>query len=113
MEECVFCKIIRGQIPGDRVLEDDRFIAIHDINPKAPVHVLVMPRAHLVSLNEIEGAGSCFGQDMLTFVARVAEAVGVRQSGYRVVTNSGPDAGQEVDHLHLHVLGGRPLRSFW
>lgn len=113
MEECIFCKIIRGEIPSERVLEDDSFIAIRDINPKAPVHVLVIPRDHLRSLDEIDAWESPHGQDLLSFIVRVAETSGVRESGYRVVTNAGPDAGQEVDHLHLHVLGGHPLRGFW
>jgi histidine triad (HIT) family protein len=113
MEECIFCKIIRGEIPSDRVLEDDRFVAIRDIAPKAPVHILVIPREHLTSLDDLEDAQSPLGHDLLVFTARAAKAAGVRESGYRVVTNSGPDAGQEVDHLHLHILGGRPLRGFW
>lgn len=109
MNECIFCKIIRGEIPATFVLEDDEFVAFPDINPKAPVHLLVMPRAHVRSVNEVSGLDGGFGQRLLSFVAAVAAGAGVGESGYRVVINNGPDAGQEVDHLHVHVLGGREL----
>jgi histidine triad (HIT) family protein len=113
MEDCIFCKIIRGDIPSDRVLEDDHLVAIRDINPRAPVHILVIPKEHVESLHDLDGWEPSRSHGLLSFTAQVAEAMGVKESGYRVVSNTGPDAGQEVDHLHLHVLGGHPLRGFW
>lgn len=111
--DCIFCKILAGEIPGGRVLEDEEFVAIRDINPKAAVHVLVMPREHIASLDEVGGwADRCTGQRMLEFVVRVAGELGIRESGYRVITNTGPDSRQEVDHLHLHVIGGERLGDF-
>ncbi len=111
--DCIFCKIIAGDIPGERVLEDDEFLAIRDIAPKAASHVLVMPREHLPSLDEVgrwDADGK--GQRLLDFTVRVADVLGIRGSGYRVVTNVGADAGQVVDHLHLHVMGGDRLGEF-
>lgn len=111
--DCIFCKILTGDIPGERVLEDDAFVAIRDINPKAAVHVLVMPREHIASLDEVgrwEDEGT--GQRMLEFVVQVAGVLGIRESGYRVITNTGSDSRQEVDHLHLHVMGGERLGDF-
>ena len=105
----MFCKIARGEIPSQIVLEDDLFLAFRDINPKAPVHLLVIPREHLRSLDEIDRWREGEGHDLLSFVVRAADAAGVRESGYRVITNVGADAGQEVEHLHLHILGGGPL----
>jgi histidine triad (HIT) family protein len=109
MNECIFCKIVRGDIPAAFALQDSEFVAFPDINPKAPVHLLVMPRAHVRSLNEVAAQDAGFGQRLLAFVASAAASVGVGQNGYRVIINNGPDAGQEVDHLHIHVLGGREL----
>jgi histidine triad (HIT) family protein len=113
MMDCIFCKIIAGSIPSERVLEDDGFVAIRDIHPKSAIHVLVMPRAHVRSLNDVAGwHDDATGQRLLEFVVRVAGMLGIRDSGYRVITNAGPDSGQEVDHLHLHVMGGERLGDF-
>jgi histidine triad (HIT) family protein len=109
MGDCIFCKIIRGEIPGDVVLEDEEFLAIRDIAPKATHHVLVMPREHVPSLNEVGAWTDGRGQRLLAFTARVADSVGVADSGYRVISNVGADGGQEVMHLHFHVLGGERL----
>ncbi len=107
MEECIFCKIGRGEIPATLVYEDDFVVAFDDISPQAPVHTLVVPRAHVQSLNdEIDGellAG------IFAAVPRVAEIKGVRKSGYRVIVNNGPDANQTVLHLHVHVMGGKAM----
>jgi histidine triad (HIT) family protein len=113
MDDCVFCKIARGEIPSQRVLEDDSFLAFNDIDPRAPVHILVIPREHLRSLDEVDGWRDSRGHELLAFAVRAAREAGINESGYRVVTNIGADAGQEVDHLHLHVLGGGPLGGFW
>jgi len=108
-DSCIFCRIIRGEIPSERVLEDDETVAIRDIDPVAPVHVLVLPRQHVRSLNDLAQLEAGQAERLLQFVVKVAAATGVSETGYRLITNSGPDAGQEVDHLHLHVIGGRRL----
>ena len=109
MGNCIFCKIIRGDIPGDVVLEEEDFVAIRDISPKAPQHVLVIPREHIPSLNEVDVWTDGRGQRLLEFTVRVAGALGISESGYRVITNVGADGGQQVDHLHFHVMGGARL----
>ncbi len=107
--DCVFCRIAAGESPAEVVAETDEFVAFRDLHPVAPVHVLVVPRAHLTSLELVGQLGSGGAERLLRFVDEVARAVGVHETGYRVVMNSGPDAGQEVFHLHLHVIGGRRL----
>lgn len=106
MADCLFCKIAQGAIPAQIVYQDEHAIAFRDLNPQAPVHVLVVPRAHVPSLAEIDEA-SCLC--VLQAVNRVAIQEGLAESGYRVVTNVGRDAQQSVPHLHWHVLGGRSL----
>ena len=106
--ECIFCKIVAGEIPSEKVHEDDDVIAFRDLNPQAPVHVLVVPRKHIASLNEADaGDRAVLGQLLLT-VQKLAGRLGVG-SGYRVVNNCGASAGQSVFHIHLHVLGGRSM----
>lgn len=112
MDDCIFCLIAQGRIPSEKVLENEDFVAFRDINPKALQHILVVPREHVVSLNDIDGWKQGEGHELLRFIVRVAERVGVAESGYRVLTNVGPDAGQEVQHLHFHILGGEDLGDF-
>jgi histidine triad (HIT) family protein len=113
MDDCLFCKIARGDIPSDIVLEDDTFVAFRDINPKAPQHVLIVPREHIVSLNDVDSRWKdCEGQSLLQFIVRVATLLGISESGYRALVNVGPDGGQEVQHLHFHILGGEDLGDF-
>jgi histidine triad (HIT) family protein len=112
MDDCIFCRIARGDIPSDIVLEDADFVAFRDIQPKAREHVLVVPREHIVSLNEMVGRPAGEGDALLRFIVAVAEEVGVEESGYRALTNVGPDGGQEVQHLHFHILGGEDLGDF-
>lgn len=108
-KETIFSKIIRGEIPAKKVLETDNFLAFHDVNPQAPVHVLIIPKLALLNLTEAgEGDEKLLGM-LLLAADQVATALSVRDSGYRVVINNGKDAGQSVDHLHLHVLAGRQL----
>lgn len=109
MDNCIFCRIASGDIPSDRVLEDGSFVAFRDINPKAQQHVLVVPREHIVSLNDLERRTDCVGHALLQFIVRVAEHLGIAETGYRAIVNVGPDGGQEVQHLHFHVLGGENL----
>lgn len=112
MDDCIFCLIAQGRIPSEKVLENDYFVAFRDINPKAPQHVLVVPREHIVSLNDIDRWKRAEGHELLRFLVQVAQQVGVAESGYRVLTNVGPDGGQEVQHLHFHLLGGEDLGDF-
>lgn len=112
MDDCIFCRIATGDIPSDIVLEDADFVAFRDINPKARQHVLVVPREHIVSLNDLEGRSDGIGHLLLRFIVRVAERLGVKESGYRALSNVGPDGGQEVQHLHFHILGGEDLGDF-
>ena len=112
MDDCIFCRIAQGDIPSDMVLKDADFVAFRDLHPKAPEHILVVPREHLVSFNDILDGSWGKGDALLQFIVKVAEQVGVKTSGYRVLTNVGPDGGQEVQHLHFHVLGGEDLGDF-
>lgn len=106
-EGCIFCRIARGEIPAARVAESERAIAFRDLTPQAPVHVLVIPRRHVRSLADAVDPAEL--GEVLELAARVAELEGVRESGFRVVLNTGGDGGQSVFHLHAHVLGGRKL----
>ena len=108
-ENCIFCKIIAGDIPANLVGENEAAVAFADINPQAPVHLLIVPRAHMTGLREITAVPAMTVQKMLTLATDVAAAHGLMESGYRLVTNDGPDAGQTVFHLHWHLLGGKTL----
>jgi histidine triad (HIT) family protein len=107
--DCIFCRIAAGELPANVVASDERFVAFNDLHPVAPVHVLIVPRAHVASLDETDGLPDDTLAAMLPFVAAVARKAGVAGSGYRVIANTGPDSGQEVMHLHWHLLGGRRL----
>jgi histidine triad (HIT) family protein len=107
--DCIFCRIVRGEIPAGRVYEDDAVIAFRDIHPQAPVHVLVVPREHVASTDALTDAHRELAGRLLTAVPLVARAAGGLENGYRVIANTGRDGGQTIDHLHLHVLGGRTL----
>jgi histidine triad (HIT) family protein len=108
-DNCIFCKIVAGEIPAAKVYEDERAVAFRDINPQAPTHALVIPRAHVASLNEAGEADEALLGHLLVVAARVAREAGHAEGGYRTVINTGPDAGQTVFHVHVHVLGGRAL----
>src|SRR5215203_2725008 len=108
-QNCLFCKIVAGEIPAAKIFEDERAVVFRDINPQAPTHALVIPRAHVASLNEAsEGDESLLGH-LLLVAARVARDEGHADGGYRTVINTGAGAGQTVFHVHVHVLGGRQL----
>lgn len=109
MSDCLFCKIRDGQIPAKLVAEDDRAIAFRDINPQAPTHVLVVPRKHIASLNDLTDEDAALVGHLHVMARQIAEAEGIAQPGYRVLFNTGKLAGQTVFHIHLHLLGGRPL----
>jgi histidine triad (HIT) family protein len=109
MSDCVFCKIVRREIPAQIVYQDDQVTAFRDADPKAPVHVLVVPNQHVGSVAEIGPGNGPLLAALVTTANRVAEEAGVAGSGYRLVFNVGEDAGLSVPHLHLHLLGGRRL----
>lgn len=106
-EDCVFCNIVKGSIPSTKVYEDKEILAFKDINPIAPVHILVIPKKHIKSLVELED--DALLAHIFKVIKKVAKEQGVEESGYRVVTNIGEDGGQAVKHLHFHILGGTKL----
>ena len=106
---CLFCKIIDGQIPGEFVHKDEKCVVIREINPQAPTHVLVIPREHMESLDDASAGDEQLLGHLLRVAARIANQAGLGESGYRTVINTGAGAGQSVFHIHVHVLGGRPL----
>ncbi len=110
MENCIFCKIIAGDIPSNKVYEDDKILAFRDIAPMAPTHILVIPKAHIPSVAAITEENSGLVAHMFQVIARIAAQEGL-VNGYRVVSNCGPDAGQTVPHLHFHILGGKTLNT--
>lgn len=107
--DCIFCRIVAGEIPAKVVREDEDTVAFRDIDPKASTHVLVVPRRHIPSVNALEEADAGLVGRLFLAAKEIASADGVAGSGYRLVMNTGPEAGQSVDHIHLHVLGGRRL----
>ncbi len=108
--DCLFCRIAAGKIPARIVYRDDAVTAFHDIEPQASTHVLVIPNSHIASLNDAPDADPALLGSLLQVAARVAREAEIDQTGYRVTINNGPDAGQTVFHVHLHVLGGNRLR---
>ena len=108
MENCLFCKIVKGDIPSTKVYEDEKILAFRDIAPMAPVHILVIPKAHIGSVNEINAENAAIVAHIFTVIPQIAQAEGLT-NGYRVVSNCGDDAGQTVQHLHFHILGGKKL----
>ena len=108
-DECIFCKIIRGDFGTELVAESDRAVAFNDITPVGPTHVLVVPREHIDALHALDDPS--LGGELLALARQVALAAGLEETGFRVVTNNGAEAGQSVFHLHFHVIGGRPLAT--
>ena len=111
MDDCIFCKIVRGEFGTRLIAENEHAIAFDDIEPLAPVHALVVPKTHLATLQDATNADESLLAGCLELASQVAQIRGIDQSGYRVITNSGPDAGQTVFHLHFHVVGGKRLGS--
>lgn len=109
--DCIFCKIIAGEIPSDIVYRDDEVIAFPDINPLAPTHLLIIPGKHISSLVDLTEADSSLTGHMISVANQLAKSGGISESGYRLVINCGRQGGQGVDHLHLHLLGGRQLSN--
>ena len=113
MEDCIFCKIAAGVIPSDRVFEDERVFAFRDIHPLAPTHILIIPKKHYASLIELDEKDQPLMGYLLHVANRLAEQEGIAGKGYRVAINCGPQGGQVVQHVHVHLLGGRELGGSW
>jgi histidine triad (HIT) family protein len=109
MSDCLFCKIAAGSLPAKIVYRDDDLLAFHDIAPQAPTHILVIPARHISSVAALAGEDGDLAGRLVLAAARIAEQAGLH-SGYRLVTNVGRQGGQSVDHLHIHILGGRPMK---
>ena len=109
MEDCVFCKIIDGKIPSEKVYEDENVLAFKDINPAAPIHVLVIPKKHIKSLADMKDGEEEIISKIYKIINEIAEKQGFKEKGYRVIVNCGKDGGQEVEHLHFHLLAGKQL----
>ena len=110
MSDCIFCKIVTGEIPSTKVYEDDQVIAFRDINPVAPVHVLIIPKSHIPTVNDLSDNDELLMGHLLITAKRIAEQEGIAQSGYRLIINTGPDSRQDVFHIHLHLLGGQVMK---
>lgn len=109
MSDCIFCKIVCGEIPCSKVYEDDTVLCFNDINPEAPYHVIVIPKKHISNLNSITEEDSEILSHIFMVIKKVVKDLGIEEKGYRVITNCGEDGGQTVQHIHFHVLGGRSL----
>jgi histidine triad (HIT) family protein len=109
MNDCIFCKIINGDIPSQKVYEDDRVFAFRDITPQAPVHVLIIPKKHIASVNDAADEDFGLFADIHRAAQIIAREEGIADTGYRLINNCGPDSGQEVFHIHYHLLGGKRL----
>ena len=110
MEDCLFCKIIKGEIPSNKVFEDEFTLAFWDINPAAPTHILVIPKTHISGLNDLNNENINIMTKLTSTAREICDNEGIESEGYRWVINSGEDGGQTVFHLHLHILGGRNLK---
>jgi len=109
MSDCLFCGIVDGKIKANVVYQNERVVAFRDISPKAPVHILIIPRKHVISVLDVEASDHALIGEIFQVAGRLAREQGIADSGFRVVVNSGPDAGQSVFHLHYHLIGGRQM----
>lgn len=109
MADCLFCKVVAGEVPSTVVFQNDHVVAFKDITPRAPTHVLIVPRRHIATLNELAPGDDALVGEMVRASAAIAKEQGVAERGYRTVFNCNADAGQTVFHIHLHLLGGRPM----
>jgi len=110
-EECIFCKIVAGKLPGDKVYQDEDFLAFRDILPKAPTHLLIIPKIHITSVAELTDVQQELAGHLIIIAKNLAEKQGIAEKGYRLVINCGPEGGQVVPHLHLHLIGGRQMEA--
>ncbi|MCI9177605.1 MAG: histidine triad nucleotide-binding protein [Clostridia bacterium] len=109
MEDCIFCKIIKGEIPAEKVYEDEEIIAFEDIHPAAPIHVLIIPKKHIATLMNIENEDTVLMGKIIQTTKKIAKQLGIEENGFRLIANCGPDSGQEVMHIHFHLLAGRKM----
>ena len=109
MDDCVFCKIIKGEIPSEKVYEDDEIIAFKDINPAAPIHILVIPKKHIATLLDVKEEDSYLISKIFVAINKIAKQIGIEESGFRIIANCGKDSGQEVMHIHFHLLAGKTM----
>ncbi len=109
MSDCIFCKIANGEIPSNKAYEDDKVLAFYDLDPQAPKHVLIIPKEHISSANEINEDNASIVAHIFVTAAKIAKEIGIAEDGYRIVNNCGKDGGQSVGHLHFHLLGGRSM----
>lgn len=110
MSDCIFCKIVKGEIPSAKVYSDEQVTAFRDINPVAPTHILVIPNKHIASINDVEDADQALLGYLLLVVKKIAAQEGLAADGYRLIVNTGDHAGQVVHHIHLHIIGGARLK---
>lgn len=110
MTDCIFCKIVNGEIPSSKVYEDEYVLCFSDINPEAPVHIVMIPKKHIASLNELTKEDSQIIAHIFMVGKIIAKEKGISESGYRIINNCGEDGGQSVQHLHFHLLGGRMMK---
>ena len=108
--DCIFCKIVNGDIPSNKIYEDDKVLAFHDISPEAPIHFLVIPKEHIKSANDINEKNSHIISHIFLVINKIVRDLNIAETGYRIVNNCGKDGGQTVDHIHFHVLGQRDLK---
>jgi histidine triad (HIT) family protein len=109
-DACIFCKIVSGEIKGNIVHRDDQATAFRDIHPAAPTHILIVPNRHIDSVNALEGGDEQLMGHLFTVAGQLARSEGIDQTGYRMIVNAGPDGGQTVFHLHVHLIGGQPMK---
>lgn len=109
MEDCIFCKIIKGQIPSVKVYENEDVLAFKDINPIAPTHIVIIPKKHIPNVNELQNEDAALIGKIYLAAKEVAKITGISENGYRIITNCGENAGQTVFHIHFHLIGGKPL----
>lgn len=109
MDDCIFCKIVKGEIPSEKVYEDEKVLAFKDINPVTPIHVLVIPKKHFKDVLDVKEEDKEIIADLFQSINKIAKTLGIEKNGFRIVNNCGEDAGQEVMHLHFHLLAGKKL----
>ncbi len=109
MDDCIFCKIVKGEIPSEKVYEDEKVLAFKDINPVTPIHVLIIPKKHFKDVLDVKEEDKEIIADLFQSINKIAKTLGIEENGFRIVNNCGEDAGQEVMHLHFHLLAGKKL----
>ena len=109
MEDCIFCKIIKGEIPSEKVYEDEEILAFKDIHPAAPIHILVIPKKHIATLMNVTPEDTNIMAKILESIQKIVKQLGIEENGFRLIANCGPDSGQEVMHIHFHLLAGRKM----